>query len=61
MTSSSDTTEHVEEIKPYKLTEIFSLIPEFDRNQIILSAFVNSCGIARKMCTGDQHISVEST
>ena len=42
------------EIEPYKLSEIFSLIPEFDGDQISLNTFLNSCDCANNMAVGDQ-------
>lgn len=45
-----------EEMPTYKLTELFSLIPEYDGDQILLSAFINSCNTALELCEGKQDI-----
>lgn len=44
------------EVEPYKLSEIFSLIPEFDGDQIFLNTFLNACSHAFRMCIEDQKI-----
>ena len=44
------------EIEPYKLSEIFSLIPEFDGDQIFLNTFLNACNHAYRMCIEDQRL-----
>ncbi|KAJ8978278.1 hypothetical protein NQ317_009618 [Molorchus minor] len=43
-------------IEPYKLSEVFSIIPEFDGNQIALNTFLNSCSTAFDMAIGNQKI-----
>lgn len=42
------------EIEPYKLSEIFSIIPEFDGEQIFLHTFLSACDCANSMATGNQ-------
>lgn len=44
------------EIEPYKLSEIFSIIPEFDGDQIFLQTFLNACDCAFGMSTGNQKL-----
>lgn len=44
------------EIEPYKLSEIFSLIPEYDGDQILLNTFINACNCAHRMCIEEQRI-----
>lgn len=44
------------EVEPYKLSEIFSLIPEFEGDQISLGTFLNSCDCAYKMATTEQRL-----
>ncbi|KAJ8977201.1 hypothetical protein NQ317_011212 [Molorchus minor] len=41
-------------VEPYKLSEVFSIIPEFDGNQINLTTFLNSCTTAYDMAVGNQ-------
>lgn len=41
-------------IEPYKLSEIFSIIPEFEGDQIFLNTFLNACDHAQRMAVGDQ-------
>lgn len=41
-------------IEPYKLNEIFSIIPEYDGNQIFLNTFIQSCNTAFNMAVGNQ-------
>lgn len=43
-------------VEPYKLSEIFSIIPEYDGNQIFLQTFLNSCNCAYSMAVGDQKL-----
>lgn len=43
-----------EVVEPYKLSEIFSIIPEYDGNQINLTTFLNSCRTAYNMSIGNQ-------
>jgi hypothetical protein len=43
-------------VEAYKLSEIFSLIPEYDGDQISLNTFINACNKAHDMCTDDQQI-----
>ena len=42
------------EIEPYKLSEVFSIVPEFDGDQISLSTFINACDHAYSMAVGNQ-------
>nr|XP_023011636.1 uncharacterized protein LOC111501933 [Leptinotarsa decemlineata] len=42
------------EIEPYKLSEIFSIVPEFEGDQIFLTTFTNACDCAYQMSTRDQ-------
>lgn len=44
------------EVEPYKLSEIFSIIPEFEGDQIFLGTFLNACDHAYNMATTDQKI-----
>lgn len=44
------------EIEPYRLSEIFSIIPEFEGDQISLGTFINACDVADTMSTEDQKI-----
>lgn len=41
-------------IEPYKLSELFALIPEFEGDQISLSTFLNACDCAYNLGTADQ-------
>ncbi|KAJ8936268.1 hypothetical protein NQ318_019755 [Aromia moschata] len=41
-------------VEPYKLSEVFSLIPEYNGNQIFLNTFLNSCTTAFGMAVGNQ-------
>ncbi|KAJ8954581.1 hypothetical protein NQ318_003112 [Aromia moschata] len=43
-------------VEPYKLSEVFSLIPEYDGNQIFLNTFLNSCTTAFGMAVGNQKV-----
>ena len=43
-------------IEPYKLSEIFSIIPEFDGNPINLQTFLNSCIYAQGMAINEQKL-----
>lgn len=45
-----------EVVEPYKLNEIFSIIPEYDGNQINLNTFLNSCRTAYDMSIGNQTV-----
>ena len=42
------------EIEPYKLSEVFLIVPEFDGDQISLSTFINACDHAYSMAVGNQ-------
>lgn len=42
------------EVEPYKLSEIFSIIPEFEGDQIFLGNFLNACDCAYDMATTQQ-------
>lgn len=44
------------EYEPYKLSEIFSLVPEYDGDQISLNTFTQACNQANQMCTADQKL-----
>lgn len=46
------------EVEPYKLSEIFSIVPEYDGNPIVLSTFIHSCDTAYRMAIGDQKVLV---
>ncbi|KAJ8972922.1 hypothetical protein NQ317_010580 [Molorchus minor] len=43
-------------LEPYKLSEIFSIIPEYDGNQINLNTFLNSCRIGHEMAVDNQKV-----
>lgn len=45
-----------EVVEPYKLNEIFSIVPEYDGNQINLNTFLNSCKTAYDMSVGNQTV-----
>ncbi|KAJ8944031.1 hypothetical protein NQ318_021747 [Aromia moschata] len=47
---------HQEIVEPYKLIEIFSIIPDYDGNQINLVTFLNSCKTAYDMAVGNQKV-----
>lgn len=49
-------TATMEQVEPYKLSEIFSIIPEFDGNPITLQTFLNSCVYAQSMAINDQKL-----
>ncbi|KAJ8977809.1 hypothetical protein NQ317_000066 [Molorchus minor] len=51
--ASRSDTGHVE---PYKLSEIFSVIPEYDGNKIFLQTFLNAVRCANSMAIGNQRI-----
>ncbi|KAL1493810.1 hypothetical protein ABEB36_009498 [Hypothenemus hampei] len=42
------------EIEPYKLSEIFSIVPEFDGDQIFLGNFLNACDCAYDLANTQQ-------
>lgn len=44
------------EVEPYKLSEIFSIVPEYDGNPISLLTFINSCDMAYGMSVDDQRL-----
>ena len=44
------------EVEPYKLSEIFSIVPEFEGDQIFLGTFLNACDHAYNMSTTDQKV-----
>lgn len=54
--AANQANENAAEIEPYKLSEIFSLVPEYDGDQISLNTFINACNRAHQMCTNDQQI-----
>lgn len=41
-------------IEPYKLSEIFSIVPEYDGDPINLGTFTAACDAANQMCTEQQ-------
>lgn len=41
-------------VEPYKLSEIFSIISEYDGNPIFLNTFITSCTTASNMAVGNQ-------
>ncbi|KAJ8914817.1 hypothetical protein NQ315_014563 [Exocentrus adspersus] len=41
-------------VEPYNLYEIFSIVPEFDGNQIFLNTFLNAVKCAQDMAVGNQ-------
>ena len=43
-------------IEPYKLSEIFSIVPEFDGNPMFLQTFITACTHAQGMAVEDQRI-----
>lgn len=43
-------------IEPYKLSEIFSIVPEFDGDQISLGTFLNACDCANDMAIDNQKL-----
>lgn len=43
-------------VEPYKLSEIFSIIPEYDGNQIFLQTYLNSVRCAYGMSVGNQKV-----
>lgn len=42
------------EVEPYKLSEIFSIVPEYEGDQIFLQTFLNACDCAYNMSTRNQ-------
>lgn len=54
--ANTDTSSQVVEIEPYKLSWIFSIVREFDREQIFLQTFLNVCNYAHDMATKNQKI-----
>ena len=43
-------------IEPYRLSEIFSIVPEFDGNPVFLQTFITACVHAQGMAVEDQRI-----
>lgn len=41
-------------VKPYRWSEIFSLVPEYDGNLIFLNTFIDSCDSAHNVAVGNQ-------
>lgn len=41
-------------VEPYKLSEIFAIIPEYDGNPIFLNTFISSCTTAQTMSSDNQ-------
>lgn len=44
------------DVEPYKLSELFSLIPEYDGNPIFLTTFINSCNTALQIAVQNQKV-----
>ncbi|XP_050308276.1 uncharacterized protein LOC126744767 [Anthonomus grandis grandis] len=44
------------EVEPYKLSEIFSIVPEFEGDQIFLSNFIIACDCAYDMANAQQKV-----
>ncbi|KAJ8911541.1 hypothetical protein NQ315_012794 [Exocentrus adspersus] len=40
-------------VEPYKLSEVFSIVPEFEGDQIVLGTFLNACEHAFSMAVGE--------
>lgn len=49
-----ETRSATETVEPYKLSEIFSIVPEYDGNSIFLNTFISSCTTAQSMAVGNQ-------
>lgn len=45
-----------EDAEVYKLSEIFSIIPEFDGDQIFLNTFLYACDCANSMANIEQKV-----
>lgn len=43
-----------QDVELYRLSEIFSIVPEFEGDQIFLNTFLNACDHAHGMAVGDQ-------
>lgn len=43
-------------VEPYKLSEIFAIIPEYDGNPIFLNTFISSCNTAQTMAVDNQQL-----
>lgn len=41
-------------VEPYKISEIFSIVPDYDGNPIFLNTFLSSCTTAQAMCSDNQ-------
>lgn len=41
-------------VEPYKLSEIFAIVPEYDGNPIFLNTFISACDTASDMAQGNQ-------
>lgn len=54
--SNNNTNATTFEVEPYKLSEIFSIVPEFDGDQIFLTNFLNACDCAYRMATSQQKL-----
>lgn len=46
--------EEPEQVENYRLSEIFSIVPEFEGDQISLGTFLNACDCAYNMASNDQ-------
>lgn len=49
-----ETRATAEAVEPYKISEIFSIVPEYDGNSIFLNTFITSCTTAQSMAVGNQ-------
>ncbi|XP_074035258.1 uncharacterized protein [Leptinotarsa decemlineata] len=50
--------ENDDPIEPYKLAEIFSIVPEYDGDSISLGNFINACDHAERMAVNQQKTSL---
>lgn len=49
-----DARSTTETLEPYKIAEIFSIVPEYDGNSIFFKTFISSWTTAQSMTTGNQ-------
>lgn len=49
-----ETRSAIETVEPYKISEIFSIVPDYDGNPIFLNTFISSCTTAQNMAVGNQ-------
>lgn len=54
--SPSSNTQTTVEVEPYKLSEIFSIVPEYEGDQIFLGNFINACDCAYNMANTQQRV-----